>query len=339
MLIGEVARLSGVSARMLRHYESLGLVAPSGRTTAGYRVYSADDLRRLLYIESLRSLGLSLGDIRHVLEDPGFTPSALIDELIAATTDRIAREEKLLSRLEQVRSASPADWTDVLPTIALLRGLDSEDASRRQRAALASSLGVTAPARLLVEALLAESDPNVAGALRWALARSDENGLDALRPALEAPSPEVRRRAVDAIADITSDETTTLLIEALDDSDGAVRARAALALGVRGESQSVPSLIAMVVDGTNDVEASETLGTLALRHGLTDRITQAVTGQLEHAGVDEPARVRLVHTLAELPGPAANHALTELAQDAQQRVALTARAILLSSPVVDGQDV
>ena len=39
MLIGDVARFSGVSARMLRHYEALGLVRPTGRTSAGYRDY------------------------------------------------------------------------------------------------------------------------------------------------------------------------------------------------------------------------------------------------------------------------------------------------------------
>ena len=60
MLIGEVARRSGVSARMLRHYDSLGLVRPTGRTGGGYREYSGADIRRIFHIESLRSLGLSL---------------------------------------------------------------------------------------------------------------------------------------------------------------------------------------------------------------------------------------------------------------------------------------
>jgi len=45
---------------MLRHYDSLGLVRPTGRTGAGYREYSSADIRRIFQIESLRSLGLSL---------------------------------------------------------------------------------------------------------------------------------------------------------------------------------------------------------------------------------------------------------------------------------------
>ena len=60
MLIGDVARRSGVSARMLRHYDALGLVRPSGRSGTGYREYSDADTRRIFHVESLRSLGLSL---------------------------------------------------------------------------------------------------------------------------------------------------------------------------------------------------------------------------------------------------------------------------------------
>lgn len=172
MLIGEVSRLSGVSARMLRHYDSTGLVSPRGRTVGGYREYSADDIQRLFHVESLRSLGLSLREIRRALDDPEFAPSRLVDELIATARERIAGEEELLRRLRQVRSTEPDEWTDVLRIVALMRRLDSDNASQRQRAALSSAHSEAAPAELLAEALLAETDPNVAGALRWALARS-----------------------------------------------------------------------------------------------------------------------------------------------------------------------
>src|SRR5699024_11215549 len=60
MLIGEVARRSGVSARMLRHYESIGLLAPTERTAVGYREYADADTGRNLRIEGLRKLGMSL---------------------------------------------------------------------------------------------------------------------------------------------------------------------------------------------------------------------------------------------------------------------------------------
>lgn len=154
MLIGEVARRSGVSARMLRHYESLGLVRPTGRSGNGYREYSGDDIRRIFHVESLRSLGLSLRDVGRALEDPGFTPSELVDDLILRTRERIESETELLTRLRRIGAAEPADWQDVLQTVTLLHALGSTSAGTRQRAALSSVDEV--PVEALVEAVLGE---------------------------------------------------------------------------------------------------------------------------------------------------------------------------------------
>ncbi|VEI01890.1 Copper export regulator [Acidipropionibacterium jensenii] len=63
MLIGEVSQRSGVSVRMLRHYDRIGLMSPSGRTSTGYRRYEPDDLRRLFRVESLRTLGVLPRDV------------------------------------------------------------------------------------------------------------------------------------------------------------------------------------------------------------------------------------------------------------------------------------
>ncbi|RFU43187.1 MerR family transcriptional regulator, partial [Actinomadura logoneensis] len=180
MLIGEVARRSGVSARMLRHYESLGLLRPTGRSAGGYREYSADDIRRIFHIESLRSLGLSLREVAGALDDPGFEPSALVGDLIRRTRERIAAETELLTRLRRIDSAEPADWTDVLQVVALLQALGSESPGKRQRAALAAADEAPVPVEALVEAVLDETDPHVAGALRWALARAAGGGLPLL---------------------------------------------------------------------------------------------------------------------------------------------------------------
>lgn len=171
MLIGEVARRSGVSTRMLRHYDALGLVRPTGRTVGGYREYSAEDVRRIFQVESLRSLGLSLKQVGRALQDPAFTPSAMVSDLIRWTEERLAREQELLERLRAIDASEPAGWEGVLGIVELMRGLKSSSATRRQQSILARPEGVSVPAGLLAEALLAESDPNVAGALRWALAR------------------------------------------------------------------------------------------------------------------------------------------------------------------------
>lgn len=171
MLIGEVARRSGVTARMLRHYESIGLVRPTGRTGAGYREYSADDIRRIFHIESLRSLGLSLHDVGRALDDPGFAPEQLVGDLVRRTRERIAAQTALLTRLRRIGAARPAGWEDVLQTVALLRALESRSTGARQRAALSTAREGSVPVAALAEAVLGESDPHVAGALRWALAR------------------------------------------------------------------------------------------------------------------------------------------------------------------------
>jgi DNA-binding transcriptional MerR regulator len=70
--VKEVAQLSGVSIRALHHYDAIGLLTPSLRTAAGYRLYDGDDLLRLQQILIGRELGLSLEDIRRSLDDPSF---------------------------------------------------------------------------------------------------------------------------------------------------------------------------------------------------------------------------------------------------------------------------
>lgn len=65
--IGQAAKRSGISAKMIRHYEAIDLLPPSERNPAGYRLYNAQDLHTLGFIRQARSLGFSLEQIRQLL--------------------------------------------------------------------------------------------------------------------------------------------------------------------------------------------------------------------------------------------------------------------------------
>jgi Cu(I)-responsive transcriptional regulator len=65
--IGQVAKLSGVSAKMIRHYESLGLLPKASRTDAGYRQYGTNDVHTLRFVRRARDLGFAITDIGELL--------------------------------------------------------------------------------------------------------------------------------------------------------------------------------------------------------------------------------------------------------------------------------
>ncbi len=86
MNIGEAAKAAGISAKMIRHYESVGLIAAAGRTEAGYRQYSDVDVHTLRFIRHARDLGFSIAEIGELVSlwhDRG-RPSRQVKALAAA---------------------------------------------------------------------------------------------------------------------------------------------------------------------------------------------------------------------------------------------------------------
>lgn len=327
MLIGEVAQRSGISTRMLRHYDSIGLVCPTGRTSGGYRDYMPDDLRRLFDVEGLRTLGLSLAEAKRALDDPGFAPAELISSLIGHLRSEIAAQRRALDRLERIAAADAPGWGEVIEAVGLLNGLESGSGSRRQQAVLAHPRGAALPVDSLLSAVLAEDDPNVAGALRWSLARTGEDALPALSAGIAAADPQVRHRAVAVLVEIDGPRSTELLVGALGDDAIGVRDAAALELGRRGTAAALDALMAMIVGGRSDVEAAEVLGALVASTAVAAEI---VVGRIAADLVpdrDGEVRLRLVQALAEIAGPEADAALAALVRYDDPVIAGTASAV------------
>ncbi|HEY4561371.1 MAG TPA: MerR family transcriptional regulator [Thermoanaerobaculia bacterium] len=100
--VGELAKRTGVSVRALHHYDEIGLLLPSHRSEAGYRLYTEVDVARLQQIRSLRALGFSLEESRDFLKRPEVTPDRVLQLHIAHLKEQIAAQQSLADRLEQV---------------------------------------------------------------------------------------------------------------------------------------------------------------------------------------------------------------------------------------------
>lgn len=103
--VGSVARLAGVTVRTLHHYDEIGLLAPSGRSDAGYRRYDDADLDRLQQIMFYRELGFGLDDIRTVLTDGSADASAHLARQHAMLLDRIGRLERMAAAVQKALEA------------------------------------------------------------------------------------------------------------------------------------------------------------------------------------------------------------------------------------------
>lgn len=122
MRIGELGQTCGVTAKTIRYYESIGLLAEPQRTSSGYRDYASDAVERLRFIRDAQVTGLTLNEISSVLELKGAGEgscahtTALIEGHLASIDAQIeqlsAARRELAALAERARALDPSSCTD-----------------------------------------------------------------------------------------------------------------------------------------------------------------------------------------------------------------------------------
>ncbi len=105
LTVSDVARLAGVSVRALHHYDEIGLLVPSARSRAGYRLYGRDDLDRLQEILLFRELEIPLEDIAVLLAGGAFDRRAALELQREMLTQKAARTGALIASVERAINA------------------------------------------------------------------------------------------------------------------------------------------------------------------------------------------------------------------------------------------
>ncbi|HKH48845.1 MAG TPA: MerR family transcriptional regulator [Thermoanaerobaculia bacterium] len=145
--IGELARRTGLTVRTLHHYDDIGLLSPSYRTGSGHRLYTADDVKRLQMIVSLRQLDLPLREIGEWLARPGTSAQSVLELHLARLRQRIDEQQALYRRLEAIaerlRTAEEVSAEDFLTTMEMIAMYDKyyTEEQRQQLAERARQLG------------------------------------------------------------------------------------------------------------------------------------------------------------------------------------------------------
>lgn len=99
--VGPAAEAVGTTVRTLHHYDSIGLVEPSGRTPAGYRVYTGQDLDRVRQVLVYRELGFALEDVAVLLDGDDDDRTRQLADQLAAVVARIDRLQQVQAALEE----------------------------------------------------------------------------------------------------------------------------------------------------------------------------------------------------------------------------------------------
>lgn len=343
--VGEVAKRTGLSVRTLHHWDERGLLVPSGRSSSDYRLYSSEDIERLLQVQHLKSLGLSLDEISAALDSDDFDAALALEQHIDAVADTLAAQQELLHKLTRLRVAADAGWQEVLAVIELTERLRHPDAAVRFRAALEAPSGATIEE--LVERLATDPSEGVREGLTWALVHHGAAATPAVVAHLADPDPTVRhqfahvlgklgdRTAIRDLAGLLVDpellvagkasqamgalggiSAATALTDALGsatDPDAVV-----MALGVVGGDAVVPLLEALRAGGTQvRALAAEALGLIGDERAATGLVAALIDD-------DSDVRFEALVALGQLPGPVAEAGIAEMVSSDDIRLARVA---------------
>jgi Cu(I)-responsive transcriptional regulator len=123
MVIGQAAEASGVSAKMIRYYEQIGLLPQPTRTESGYRLYTSTDVHTLRFIRRARDLGFALNDIGDLLalwrdkRRASRQVKALAEGHVAVLRQKIAELEAMAQTLEHLATSCAGDGRPECPII------------------------------------------------------------------------------------------------------------------------------------------------------------------------------------------------------------------------------
>ncbi|GAA2074206.1 MerR family transcriptional regulator [Streptomyces albiaxialis] len=106
LTVGRAAALVGVSVKTLHHWDAIGLVRPSGRTRAGYRLYADEDIARVHQVLVHRETGLPLAEIGRLLDAPDTDARGRLRRQREQLVERVARLEKMIGAVDRMLEAS-----------------------------------------------------------------------------------------------------------------------------------------------------------------------------------------------------------------------------------------
>lgn len=104
MNIGQAAKVSGVSAKLIRHYESIGIVPKASRSESGYRTYSQSDVHTLTFVRRARNLGFSMQEIKRLVS-LWKNRSRKSADVKSLTLQHVKELEEKIQDLEAMRTA------------------------------------------------------------------------------------------------------------------------------------------------------------------------------------------------------------------------------------------